>query len=408
MLASRVILYYNLNLLLPLSKVDENMRRAHARDALATQKFHFRSSLRPASEEEDGAAAAVEMTASEVLMGNGKAYKGLVPMIMAYLDRIGADGDTTRAVSSYMEFIALRASGELLTPAAWMRAFVRKHPDYQQDSVVPPRAAADLLKAAHRIGLGLERCPEMHGDFPMPPIATTDAYAVPLRRGEPQAQRRRPRRPGRLVRSAHRAARAPPEVGGGGTRPKELAAMQCELQAIDTAIAGRRLAARVAPTATRPAPPSQRRRREAQRRAEPAVARRRRVAAQVSARRMTSAVLVHSAPHSCASGFARQLMLRYETTRSAPVRLPLAAVNLGGRVDVGVHSEVLGLGVTGAGVNEVSAPNHDLSTPIGSRKASSASQSSPTATPPRRTPSGRPKAVPGITPSIADNGMSAS
>ena len=62
-----------------------------------------------------------------------------------------------------------------------MRAFVRKHPDYQQDSVVPPRAA-DLLKAAHRIGLGLERCPEMHGDFPMPPIATTDAYAVPLRR----------------------------------------------------------------------------------------------------------------------------------------------------------------------------------------------------------------------------------
>ena len=49
-----------------------------------------------------------------------------------------------RAVSSYMGFIALRASGELLTPAAWMRAFVRKHPDYQQDSVVPPRAALSL------------------------------------------------------------------------------------------------------------------------------------------------------------------------------------------------------------------------------------------------------------------------
>ena len=238
-LASRVILYYNLNLLLPLSKVDENMRRAHARDALATQKFHFRSSLRPASEEEDGAAAAVEMTASEVLMGNGKAYKGLVPMIMAYLDRIGADGDTTRAVSSYMEFIALRASGELLTPAAWMRAFVRKHPDYQQDSVVPPRAAADLLKAAHRIGLGLERCPEMHGDFPMPPIATTDAYAVPLRRDpsrklgggdldalvDSYAQR---------TELLARRRKLQAEVA---RAQKELAAMQCELQAIDTAIA---------------------------------------------------------------------------------------------------------------------------------------------------------------------------
>ena len=257
-LASRVILYYNLNLLLPLSKVDENMRRAHARDALATQKFHFRSSLRPASEEEDGAAAAVEMTASEVLMGNGKAYKGLVPMIMAYLDRIGADGDTTRAVSSYMEFIALRASGELLTPAAWMRAFVRKHPDYQQDSLVPPRAAADLLKAAHRIGLGLERCPEMHGDFPMPPIATTDAYAVPLRRDpsrklgggdldalvDSYAQRTELLARRRKLAEVARAQ-------------KELAAMQCELQAIDTAIADSIAASPPASptTATRPAHP---------------------------------------------------------------------------------------------------------------------------------------------------------
>ena len=71
------------------------------------------------------------MTASEVLMGNGKAYKGLVPMIMAYLNLIGTDAHTLQRIDTYMDFICARASGELLTPAQWMRRFVRKHPDYK-------------------------------------------------------------------------------------------------------------------------------------------------------------------------------------------------------------------------------------------------------------------------------------
>ena len=46
-LASRVILYFDLNLYLPLSKVDENMRRAQTRDALRQKKFWFSQSLMP-------------------------------------------------------------------------------------------------------------------------------------------------------------------------------------------------------------------------------------------------------------------------------------------------------------------------------------------------------------------------
>jgi glutamate--cysteine ligase catalytic subunit len=41
-LASRVMLFFDLNLYIPISKVDENMRRAHVRDALTSQKFFFR------------------------------------------------------------------------------------------------------------------------------------------------------------------------------------------------------------------------------------------------------------------------------------------------------------------------------------------------------------------------------
>lgn len=40
-LVTRVILAFDLNLYIPLSKVDENMRRAHARDALHQHKVRI-------------------------------------------------------------------------------------------------------------------------------------------------------------------------------------------------------------------------------------------------------------------------------------------------------------------------------------------------------------------------------
>ena len=44
-LLTRVVLSYNLNLLIPMSKVEENMRRAVKRDAVIEQKFFFRKNL---------------------------------------------------------------------------------------------------------------------------------------------------------------------------------------------------------------------------------------------------------------------------------------------------------------------------------------------------------------------------
>ena len=40
-LLSRAILFYNLQLYIPMSKVDENMKRAEKRDALLKEKFWF-------------------------------------------------------------------------------------------------------------------------------------------------------------------------------------------------------------------------------------------------------------------------------------------------------------------------------------------------------------------------------
>ena len=79
-LLTRVILTYNLNFLLPISKVDENMQRAQKRDAVRTQKFWFRKDLAtkdsPTSVSDacarpvdpDGPSY-IEMTISEIING---------------------------------------------------------------------------------------------------------------------------------------------------------------------------------------------------------------------------------------------------------------------------------------------------------------------------------------------------
>ena len=257
-LASRVVLFFNLNLYVPISKVDENMRRAHARDALKTQKFYFRqatfkhdvagaddASERDSFRGDDFVAAAAampkpppspalsatpgafsgipnlaalgtgeamsrnnsfgmggrrgekataqerlrccsegayhtcEMSVAEILSGKGD-YRGLVPMIMAYLELIGTDSDTMKTMVTYMDFICARASGELLTPAQWMRNFVRSHAEYKHDSVVSERIATDLMVACHRIGTGLRHEPSLHGSFKVGTVSAKDAYAAAL------------------------------------------------------------------------------------------------------------------------------------------------------------------------------------------------------------------------------------
>ena len=53
-LLTRVILTFDLNLYIPLSRVDANMQRAHGRDAARKGRFFFRRHLAPLEEGDDG------------------------------------------------------------------------------------------------------------------------------------------------------------------------------------------------------------------------------------------------------------------------------------------------------------------------------------------------------------------
>lgn len=181
-LLQRVILTFDLNLYIPISKVDANMQRAHSRNAAAKGKFFFRRHMAPLEEGDDGYGvkyvsmfskaangtisgdmldadvdengvssnrrkapcargseeenAFEEMTMAEIMTGKGDYFPGLISLVRAYLDHINTDKITMKRLNTYLEFIEKRATGELVTPATWMRNFIRNHEDYKGDSVV--------------------------------------------------------------------------------------------------------------------------------------------------------------------------------------------------------------------------------------------------------------------------------
>ena len=193
-LLTRVILTFDLNLYIPLSRVDCNMQRAHSRNASAKGKFFFRRHLAPLEEGDDGfgvkynsmfSRAAnenediptslssdevngdrrrmvksvsivdaapcapgreeensyAEMTMAEIMTGKGDYFPGLIPLVNAYLDYINCDTITRERLNTYLDFIEKRAVGDLVTPATWMRNYVRSHPAYKGDSVVSDEIA---------------------------------------------------------------------------------------------------------------------------------------------------------------------------------------------------------------------------------------------------------------------------
>jgi len=67
-LLTRVILSYKLNLLIPISKVDQNMARAQKRDAVKIEKFWFRHNI-TSDVKENAQSEYTEFTINEIING---------------------------------------------------------------------------------------------------------------------------------------------------------------------------------------------------------------------------------------------------------------------------------------------------------------------------------------------------
>lgn len=177
-LLTRVILSYKLNLLIPISKVDENMKEAQKRDAVKRSRFWFRKDIMtPVSPPE--AAKCLEstgcpskvltetdescilMTVDEIINGSTE-FPGLVPLLKQYLLTVDVDAVVHCAITRYLNLISSRASGSSMTTAQWIRQFVQKHSDYKQDSVVSELINYDLLTTLSKISKGDIDFSELH------------------------------------------------------------------------------------------------------------------------------------------------------------------------------------------------------------------------------------------------------
>jgi len=217
-LLTRAVLSQNLNFYIPISKVDENMQRAQHRDALQIEKFYFRkdiflpNSSRSSSATNSGSTSPAgsdcgcdgvtngnhqfppkktksmrncfpefppppeeyvtkkvqdeyeEMTVTEVMNGKGH-HPGLITLVSEYIGTLDVDQDQRSRLFEYLDFIRKRSTGQLQTPATWIRNFVRSHPAYKFDSVVSEEINYDLLKEVDEIERGAKKAPELLPEY---------------------------------------------------------------------------------------------------------------------------------------------------------------------------------------------------------------------------------------------------
>ncbi|XP_046813334.1 glutamate--cysteine ligase catalytic subunit isoform X1 [Vespa crabro] len=175
-LLTRVILSYKLNLLIPISKVDQNMAKAQKRNAVKNEKFWFRKDITSNTVKKDNTEEEYdEFTINEIINGKNGVFPGLIPLVNSYLANMDVDADTHCTVQRYMKLIQRRASGELLTTAAWLRKEVISHPEYKHDSVITQRINYDLMKKIDSIVSNEVSCPELLG----PCIASKTTETIP-------------------------------------------------------------------------------------------------------------------------------------------------------------------------------------------------------------------------------------
>jgi len=142
-----------LNFYMPISKVDENMKIAHKRDAIWKESFFFRKDTTTNSSHD----ACVQRTMKEIMFGKEgnkceNSFPGLINLVESYLEELPKDIESRKKINAYLRLIKLRVHpGNLLTMAAWQRRFVLKHPEYKHDSIISDVIAYDLIKICDKI-----------------------------------------------------------------------------------------------------------------------------------------------------------------------------------------------------------------------------------------------------------------
>lgn len=180
-LLARAILAMGDNFYIPLSYVEENMIRAEKVDAVLNEKFwvnknSYANTVGPSfgakNFDRDLLATdvsemdVVELSLDEIINGDEKKeIRGLVDIVLSYLDALGCDSKTRGVIVQYLDMLRKRASGELPTTAKYIRDFVKSHPNQPKgDCKLNGDVADDLVQASVDIGRGVRDCTDLTGN----------------------------------------------------------------------------------------------------------------------------------------------------------------------------------------------------------------------------------------------------
>ncbi|XP_049675339.1 glutamate--cysteine ligase catalytic subunit isoform X9 [Accipiter gentilis] len=140
-LLTRVILSYKLDFLIPLSKVDENMKMAQKRDAVRQGMFYFRKDIcKGGNTVVDGCGSAQNGTGTDaeeytlmsidtIINGKEGVFPGLIPILNSYLENMEVDVDTRCTILNYLKLIKKRASVDIKSPfwpSRWRLSYKRE------------------------------------------------------------------------------------------------------------------------------------------------------------------------------------------------------------------------------------------------------------------------------------------
>ena len=143
-LITNVINHFNVDFVIPIEMADENMKRAHYRDALLNEKFWFKTNCLKSekywesdlaesdylrSGADDKKQVYEELYIHEILMGKDK-FPGMFSLIRKFMDIKGYCPDHKNQIEQIIDFLMARAKGEVPTGARFIREYVLKHPLY--------------------------------------------------------------------------------------------------------------------------------------------------------------------------------------------------------------------------------------------------------------------------------------
>ncbi|XP_036354941.1 glutamate--cysteine ligase catalytic subunit-like [Octopus sinensis] len=158
LLLTRTIVTFKLNLLIPITKVDENFPPAQKPDAINKEKFHFRKDVQKESSELTQDIYSL-MNLNEIMNGKDD-FPGLIPLIHKYLDYIDYDFSKRPKIMQYLKYISDKAAGKIMTMAQWTRQFVTNHEEYKNDSFVSDRITYDFIMECEKIVNNEEGLPQ--------------------------------------------------------------------------------------------------------------------------------------------------------------------------------------------------------------------------------------------------------